>query len=397
MSFKFIEIVEGLEIDLKLYKYLLEYFSDSELRLMFKYIKKPPHRYYVRVNTLKISTEELVERLRSRKLYAHFDEYLSEAIWFRIEGPFKIPSARRIVIVDKFAAESIYIGANLYFPGIVRCEDVRKGDEVNIMAPNGEVIAYGIAEEDLSSTSLKNRKGLAVRVIKSIYKAPKIRELPEYINGLIYDQSLPAQWTSHILNPEEGELIIDMCASPGGKLSHIVQLCKGRARIYAFDRSSRKILQVLDTLRRLDMINHVEVRIADSRYLDIDYPELVGKVDKILLDPSCTSIGVRPKLFDRKCMSQVKAASNYQRQFISTACKLLRRGGILVYSTCTLTPMENEDIVNYALRIGFDVEYVDVPSKSYGLYYPWSFMLARFYPHIQDTPGFFIAKLVKKG
>jgi 16S rRNA (cytosine967-C5)-methyltransferase len=240
----------------------------------------------------------------------------------------------------------------------------------------------------------KRRKGLAVRILVSRYRAPSLRELDEYKRGLIYDQSLPAQWVAHVLNPRSGELIVDMNCAPGGKLTHFAQV--GNCWILGFDRSMPKVSETLEHVRRLSLSTYIDVQLHDSRYLDVDFPRLVGKVDKVLIDPPCSSLGVRPKLIDVKTYEHIEITFRYQVQFLKPAYKLLKRGGLLLYSTCTVTPLENEVIVEHAVKLGFEVEYVDIPYKEVGITgHEWAYMVARFHPHVHDTPGFFIALLRK--
>lgn len=390
-----IEVVRGHRIDYQLYKYLLQYFSEGELESLFNAVRRPPGRYYVRANTLRINPGDLINRLRERNIDVYPDEHLNEALWFPVKGPNRIPSARKIVIADKRAAESVYMGANLYVPGVVKFEDgVKRGDEVNVLAPNGEVVALGIAEVDGDEVR-RVSNGVAVRTLISTYSLPKVREMPEYELGLFYDQSLPAQWVAHVLDPRPGEVVVDMNAAPGGKLSHVIQLTTGKAVIYAFDRSPGKVREMDAILGRLGMAGLYRTEVRDTRYLDIDKPELVGLVDKVLIDPPCTDMGVRPRLFDVKTMDLVKSMSEYQRQFIRVAWKLLKPGGVLVYSTCTIPPLENEDNMAYAESLGFRVVDISIPNASGGLVDRYRDSVARFYPHVQDTPGFFIAKLIK--
>ncbi|MGC8597579.1 MAG: PUA domain-containing protein [Thermocladium sp.] len=383
--------IEGISLDDELYRYLLNFYSDSELDSMIKSLKRPPSRYYIRTNTIKTSPENLLTALRNKGIEAHQDEALREALWIPVNGPNHINSARKVVIANKQAAESVYIGANLYGPGVLYADPIQVGEEVNVAAPNGEVVAIGVARMDRSSM-LSRRPGIAVEVTGSIYMMPKLRELSEYREGLFYEQSLPAQWVSHVLAPIDNELIIDMNAAPGGKMSHIIQLTQGRARVIGVERHAKKITQIKQTLDRLGASG--EVIQGDSRFIDLDRPELVGRVDRALIDPPCSDIGVRPKIFDVKTIQQVKSLSQYQRQFIKTAHKLLKPGGVLVYSTCTVTPMENEDNIKYANQLGFSVETVDVPGKASGIGELGS-LVARFYPHQHDSPGFFIARLRK--
>lgn len=391
-----IEVVRGIFIDRELYKYLLEYFSDKEIEKMFVSIRRPTSRYYIRVNTRKIDPYELYKRFIRKGLKVHLDEHIREALWFEVEGPNKIPSARKIVIADKYAAESVYVGANLYAPGVVKARGVKKGDEVVILAPTGEEVAYGIAE--MSEDEIrKSRKGIAVRVLVSRYRVPSLRELEEYKLGLIYDQSIAAQWVAHIVNPSYDELIVDLNCAPGGKLTHIAQLCT-LCHVLGVDRSFPKVQDTLENVRRLSLEFNIDVLLHDSRYLDVDFPKIVGKVDKVVIDPPCTSIGVRPKLIDVKTMRDVEVTSRYQEQFLRPAIKLLKRGGRLIYSTCTITVLENENIVKRAIRMGLEIEYVDVPYAERGRSGDWvDYFVARFLPHIHDfSPGFFIASLVKR-
>lgn len=383
--------IEGISLDDELYGYLLSFFSDSELDSMIKSLKRPPSRYYIRTNTIKTNPEDLLAALRNKGIEAHQDDALREALWMPVNGPNRINSARKVVIANKQAAESVYIGANLYGPGVLYADPIQVGDEVNVAAPNGEVIAIGVARMDRSSM-LNRRPGIAVEVMGSIYMMPKLHELSEYRDGLFYEQSLPAQWVSHVLDPMSDELIIDMNAAPGGKMSHVIQLTQGRSRVIGVERHAKKVNQIKQTLERLGI--NGEVIQGDSRFMDLDRPELVGRVDKALIDPPCSDMGVRPKIFDAKTLQQVKSLSQYQRQFIKTAHKLLKPGGVLVYSTCTVTPIENEDNITYANQLGFSVENVDVPGKSKGIG-EFSSLVARFYPHLHDSPGFFIARLRK--
>jgi len=385
-----IEIVPGHYVDKELYNYLMQYMSDSELDSLFNAARKPPSRYYVRVNTMKISRDELLSRLRARGIEVYSDESLEEALWFPIKGPHRVPSADKLVLANKWASESVYMGADLYIPGVVRFEDgVNRGDEVNVIAPNGEVVAYGIAE--VSGDEVKKlRSGVAVRVLRSVYEAPKVRNLPEHELGLIYEQSLPAQYVAHVVDPKPGEVIVDMNASPGGKASHIIQL--GGSRVFLFDRSPRKVAILEENLRRLGMGGLYIAEARDTRYIHIDRADLVGSVDKVLVDPPCSDMGVRPRLFDVKTMRDILALAEYQRQFIVAAFNLLRPGGALVYSTCTIPPLENEDNARFAEGLGMEISPINVGASSRG----YGINAARFLPHIHDTPGFFIVKLLRR-
>ncbi|RLE82786.1 MAG: hypothetical protein DRJ51_00495 [Thermoprotei archaeon] len=386
--------IEGLVYQHRIFRSLAGFIGWERVEKIVRKLTVPVKRYYVRVNTLKTTREELMERLAERGLKAYPDPLLPDAIYFEVKGPYKIPSAPKKVIVDKFAAESVYQGADLYAPGVMRGDPIRRGDEVIILSPTGKPVGYGIAKMDIHEI-LAKRRGLAVKVLVSVFRAPKIRELKEYEEGLFYDQSYPAMLVSHILEPQPSEIIVDLCASPGGKATHVAQLIRNEGLILAIDRSTPKVLKIKENARRLGITN-IKFLVSDSRYLHLNYPAL--KADRILLDPPCSSLGVRPKIMDRKEYKDIISVMKYQQQFLEAATRILKPGGTLVYSTCTFTVEENEAIVSLLVeKYGLKVVEQKYFLGEEGLGEKgWENLLQRFHPDRIDTPGFFIAKLEKK-
>lgn len=356
-------------------------------------IRVPGKRYYIRINLLKISRDKFTEFLHKRGVEVYSDEFLEEAVWLPVKGPFKVPIVDKKIIVDKYAAESVYLGADLFAPGVIKAKNVKKGDEVNIVSVYGDVVGYGITAMN-SDEMMARKKGLAVRNLVSTYRVENLRRITGLDEGWYYEQSFPAMLTSKILDPKPGEIIVDMCAAPGGKTSHLVELSKGKALVYAFDHSNKRIKKLKETLKKLGHLNKVKVVKADSRYIDLDYPWL--KADKVLLDPPCTALGVRPKLYDKKRYKDILNSSLYQRQFIKVAYRLLKPGGVLVYSTCTISIEENEENIEYALNLGFQIDEIRRPYGMTGIRDYWfSTNVLRFLPNIHDMPGYFIARLIK--
>jgi 16S rRNA (cytosine967-C5)-methyltransferase len=366
----------GIEIDEGLYRHLLEYLSDSEIDALFRSITTPPPRYYIRVNTAKTTPRELLKRLNSKGISIYRDEFLDDALWMPVEGPFQIPDAKKKVIVDKKAAESVMLGADLYAPGVIKTDRIKKGEEVNIVADNGKVVAYGVAVSD-SEEIMKTRQGLFVKVEKSLYKVPKIRDLPEYRDGLFYSQSLPAIAVGHVARFLNAATAIDLNAAPGGKTTHLAQM---GIRVIAVDRSRPKIAKMNSEITRLGLMAHVDILLHDSRYLDRDFPRLKAHV--ALVDPPCTDLGVRPKVYHKTTLEAAKTLAKYQLQFLKTALKL---APYVVYSTCTITYIENEEVIRKAKAEPLDVG-LAIGAPGWGC--P---ECRRFLPHIHNTPGFFIA------
>ncbi|MFN7105763.1 MAG: PUA domain-containing protein [Pyrobaculum sp.] len=364
----------GIDIDKELYQHFLEFLSDSEIDALFNSITTPPPRYYIRVNTSKISPQELIRRLNARGVAAHRDEHLEEALWMPVQGPFKIPTARKTVVVDKKAAESVMLGADLYAPGVLKTGRISKGEEVNIVTERGHVVAFGTAVEN-SDEILKTRKGLYVKVEKSLYKTPKIRDLPEYKEGLFYSQSLPAMVVGFIARNMAISNAVDLNAAPGGKATHLAQY---GVRVVAIDRSWQKIERLKIETSRLGL--DIDIILHDSRYLDRDFPRL--KVDLAIVDPPCTDIGVRPKIYHHVTFKTAKTLARYQIQFLKTALKIAR---YVIYSTCTLTYIENEGVLKSAAVEVLDTG-LEIGSPGWGCD-----RCRRFFPHIHNTPGFFLA------
>ncbi len=351
-------------------------------------LRSPGSRYFLRVNTLKATAGEVVARLRNQGLAAKSLREVCDAIYFDTKGPFPVNIHEKIVVADKAASESVYMGANLYAPGVVEAEKIEAGDVVTIVNPVGIPVAEGVAtmnREDIFST----RRGLAIMTLRSVYSVPSIRESEVYINGLVYDQSLPSIISIHILSPKPGWVLLDMCAAPGGKATHAAQLMKDEGEIIAVDRSPGKIRRIEENIRRLGL-KSIKTVLYDSRYID----DIMGanEVDAIILDPPCTALGVRPKLFYNRDEKVFLSLPNYQRQFIKVAYKVLRKGGLMLYTTCTLTLEENEANVLYAIKLGFNVKEI---RSTFGKRGYLGLPVIRFEPHIHDTPGFFIALLEK--
>ncbi|MBP1911303.1 RsmB/NOP family class I SAM-dependent RNA methyltransferase [Thermococcus stetteri] len=362
----------------------------SEAEEIMASLRTPVEKYYIRVNTLKTSRSELMRRLRKEGLKPKRSPYLEEGIYFEREGPnFEDdynPGLKKVV-ANKFASESVYQGAMLYAPGVLKADKgIRPGDEVEIRDPRGLLVGIGIARMS-GKEMVASTRGLAVEVTLPKFKLPSLSELESFKEGLFYAQSLPSMVVSRVLEPSEEDLIIDMAAAPGGKTSHIAQLMQNRGEIIAIDKSRNRLRKMEEELKRLGVKN-VRLIHMDARKL----PELGVEADKILLDAPCTALGIRPKLWETRTPKDIEATARYQRAFIWAAIKSLRKDGTLVYSTCTISYEENEANVKYMLEKGLKLEEQSVFIASHGIGMD---NVQRFYPNRHLTQGFFIAKLRK--
>ncbi|WP_297416864.1 RsmB/NOP family class I SAM-dependent RNA methyltransferase [Thermococcus sp.] len=355
-------------------------------------LRTPVEKYYLRVNTLKTSRSKLMSILRKEGLKPKRSPHLKKGIYFKRGGP-NFPDEYNpdlpVAMANKFAAESIYQGANLYAPGVLQANrKIKPGDEVEIRDPKGLLVGVGIARMG-AKEMMTSTRGLAVEVTLPKFKLPSLNELESFKEGLFYAQSLPSMVVAHVLEPSEEELIIDMAAAPGGKTSHIAQLMENMGEIVAMDKSKNRLRKTKEELDRLGVKNVKLIRM-DARKL----PELGIEADKILLDAPCTALGIRPKLWEGRTPKDIEATARYQRAFIRAAVKSLRKDGVLVYSTCTLSLEENEANVRYIIEKGLKLEEQShfIGSQGMGLD-----DVQRFYPNRHLTQGFFIAKFRKVG
>ena len=372
---------------------LFQMYRSRTVRILEK-LKTPSPRYFIRGNTLREDIEIIIERLEAYGLEVEQDPDVPEALSMHVEGPLDLPETSKNVVADRIAAESVMQGADLYAPGVVNCKGISKNDILTIIDDLGNPVAVGKAQMN-EQEILTLRSGLAVETIISKYRVPSIRHLSEYADGLIYVQSLPAILTSRILNPRQDERIIDLCSSPGGKLSHIAQLMKNKGNLIAVDRSSRKMKRIRSNLNRL-RIKNVKFLQEDSRYLDLKFPEL--KADRILIDPPCSALGLRPRLSCNIRQNELSSFPAYQIQFFRPATKLLKDGGTILYSTCTLPLSENEQLIDKVTEeYGLELVEQSLFLGSQGMgEFECSERVQRFHPDIDDTCGFFIA-LLRKG
>lgn len=171
-----------------------------------------------------------------------------------------------------------------------------------------------------------------------------ITKTKEYIEGNITIQDEAAGLSSFILNPEEGETILDACSAPGGKTTYLAELMHNKGKIIAWDIYEERLKQVNGNAKRLG-IDIIQTEVHDATKLKEEYIE---KFDKILLDVPCLGLGVirrKPDIKWNRQESDIGEISNIQFDILKTCSKYLKKDGVLVYSTCSMLKEENEEII----------------------------------------------------
>ena len=183
-----------------------------------------------------------------------------------------------------------------------------------------------------------------------------VRDSDLVTDGQVYIQNAASWLPVLALEPKAGETILDMCAAPGGKTSHIAAVSNNQAFITANDNSRPRLHKLQGNLSRLGVEN-VEYLLHDATKLAMKLG--TEQFDKILLDAPCSGEGMMTlesrKDFESWSVAHIKRLQQLQKRLLSQAWQLLRPGGTLVYSTCTMAPEENEAVVDYLLRHNDDV------------------------------------------
>lgn len=184
-------------------------------------------------------------------------------------------------------------------------------------------------------------------------------------DGDMYIQNA-ASWLPVVaLNPQPGETILDMCAAPGGKTSHIAQRAKNQAFITANDNSRPRLHKLQHNLQRLGVEN-ITYTLHDATWLARRLD--LNSFDKILLDAPCSGEGMMTidsrRDFESWSVAHIKRLQQLQKKLLVQAWQLLKPGGRLVYSTCTMAPEENEAVIDYLLRHNDDVIVEDLSGLS---------------------------------
>lgn len=162
-----------------------------------------------------------------------------------------------------------------------------------------------------------------------------------YQDGLYTPQNTSSMRAVEVLDPQPGELVLDVCAAPGGKTTQIAERMEDRGRIVAFDIHPHKAELIKAAAARLGL-NSISAQIQDA---SVPVTEYIGKADRVLVDAPCSGLGVIHKKPDIKWTRQetdIQALAGIQAKILDTACQYVRPGGVLVYSTCTILCEENE-------------------------------------------------------
>ncbi|NSL51231.1 16S rRNA (cytosine(967)-C(5))-methyltransferase RsmB [Calidifontibacillus erzurumensis] len=249
----------------------------------------------------------------------------------------------------------------------------------------------------LEKENVKAKTG-TLSVDSIVIEEGNLTKTKTFQNGYVTIQDESSMLVARALEPENDEIILDCCAAPGGKTTHIAERLKGQGKVIAVDIHPHKVKLIEEQVERLNLTN-VETVISDSRELHKHFrPETF---DRILVDAPCSGFGViqrKPDIKYSKKLEDIEKLAEIQCTILKNVAGLLKKGGTLVYSTCTIDKDENEEVVHKFLAENRDfsidptlIEKLPNQLKPY-----CNNGYVQILPHYFSTDGFFIARFRKQ-
>jgi 16S rRNA (cytosine967-C5)-methyltransferase len=248
---------------------------------------------------------------------------------------------------------------------------------VNTLKAEPDALIKNLRAEGLSITPSRVAPG-GWRVEGGTGAGAALRRLAA--EGLIYMQDEASQLVAHVLGAAPGERVLDACAAPGSKTTHAAALAEGRALVVAGDLYPHRLRVVAETCLRLGVAGVTLVALNAEATL----PFAAETFDRVLVDAPCTGTGTlrhNPEIRWRLSLENFRELPSVQGRILSEAARCLRRGGRLVYSTCSVEKEENEEVVAVFLQSHEDFRQTQV---------------ARTWPQRDDVDGFFLASLERQ-
>ncbi|XP_015595719.1 putative methyltransferase NSUN6 isoform X2 [Cephus cinctus] len=377
-------------------QFLTEIEAQEKLNSLLEWFCRAPKNTFFRINTLITDADTVTNYIKknchptpSVSIYPDFPELITVSNpWNSTKYGIIMHSVE--VIVDATCGAAVMRGAHVFAPGVVGIpHGTKPGDFVSVFADaskkckkgsttfNGEKVYLGngiikMTREYLFGNITKYPSGIAVKMTELLSGVPILSDtcLPKGF-GLL--QNVPSIVCIKVLDPQPGETVLDMCAAPGNKTTHIAALMKNQGRIIALEKIKSKIEKLQNNCKDFSVKN-VEIFCIDSTKAVAEdlssvkinplcppFPE--ETFDRILLDGPCSGLGQRPQIFNSISPAELRSYVPLQRKLFSTAVRLLKPSGILVYSTCTITLAENENMVAWALKTHSCLELQSVPDR----------------------------------
>lgn len=240
-------------------------------------------------------------------------------------------------------------------------------------------------------------KGLEVReanysTSSLLVENPKsVTSLDEFKKGFFSIQDESSSLVGEIMNPREDSLVLDLCAAPGGKATHMAEIMNNKGKIMAGDIHPHRVNLIKENAKRLK-IDIIEAVIEDAIVFKEEYRD---KFDYCLVDAPCSGLGTirrNPEIKLSKDDNDINNLVEIQKNILDNAKNYIKKEGTLIYSTCTIGSRENDQVVKEFLRENENFELVDISLENIES----KDKFLKLYPNVHGTDGFFIAKMIRK-
>jgi 16S rRNA (cytosine967-C5)-methyltransferase len=208
----------------------------------------------------------------------------------------------------------------------------------------------------------------------------------------LYIQDEASQLVAEVVNAQPGDRVLDVCAAPGGKTTLIAERASDEAEVLAMDVSPRRVATIQGTIQ-LHQLKNIKLMLGDA---SLPLPFDSGSFDRVLLDAPCSGTGTlrhNPEIRWRLTNDDINQLAEQQKRFLMNAAAVVKPGGLLVYSTCSIEAEENEEVVQDFLSSDDQFTQVSLPLNGDLVTNSGA---ARTWPHRHGTDGFFIAVLERK-
>jgi len=246
-----------------------------------------------------------------------------------------------------------------------------------------------------------------VMIIDSRLNPGELGKTREHLLGYYYVQEISSMLPMMVLEPEAGDFVLDLCASPGSKTTQAAAMMENGGTIIANEISMGRIGILNSNIERCGVMNTIVTRKEGFALCERFLKKTQFKFDKILVDAPCSGEGTlrkSPSTFQMWNVNMIKKIAGTQRRLAEAALGILKVGGTMIYSTCTLAPEEDEMIVDYLIqKFDIEVEKINLPLKFRCGVCEWEGKelskdvekCLRLYPQDNNTDGFFVAKIKK--
>lgn len=250
-------------------------------------------------------------------------------------------------------------------------------------------------KEALSKEDVDYEAGTVLPYSLRIHKVNTVKDLKAFQKGYFQVQDESSMLVGHIAKPKKDWIIMDVCAAPGGKTTHVATMMENTGLVYSRDISEKKLNKIKENCNRLGLTN-VKIEQFDATKLDESKKECA---DLVLADVPCSGLGIIRKKPDIKyniSEEGIRSLITIQRQIMQVSSQYVKKGGYFIYSTCTINKKENNENVAWFLENNQEFELVDLEDELTNIENATNDLGVQLLPINGQSDGFYIAKLKRK-